>query len=82
MVARQRFENITRSTQYSISARIKSYSDVVRGLVALFQTTDDMSRLQFHQYVQGLDIQKYFPAIEALTYAPLVRDERRISDEG
>jgi len=75
--AQQRFENVTRSTQYSISARIKSYSDLVRGLVALFQTTDNMSRLQFHQYVQGLDIPQYFPAIEALTYAPLVPDSQR-----
>ena len=34
--ADQRFENLARSTQYAISARIKSYSDLTRGLVALF----------------------------------------------
>ena len=75
--ARQRFENITRSTQYSISARIKSYSDVVRGLVALFQTSDQVSRLQFHQYVRGLGVERNFPALEAVTFAPVVPDARR-----
>ncbi|HJV02873.1 MAG TPA: CHASE domain-containing protein [Burkholderiaceae bacterium] len=75
--AEQRFQNLTRSTQYSISARVKSYSDLVRGLVALFQTTDNLSRLQFHQYVASLDLPQHFPAIEALTWAPLVMDAQR-----
>jgi two-component system, sensor histidine kinase and response regulator len=75
--AEQRFQNLTRSTQYSISARVKSYSDLVRGLVALFQTTDNLSRLQFHQYVASLDLPQHFAAIEALTWAPLVTDAQR-----
>ncbi|HEU4845886.1 MAG TPA: CHASE domain-containing protein [Burkholderiaceae bacterium] len=75
--AEQRFQNLTRSTQYSISARVKSYSDLVRGLVALFQTTDQLSRLQFHQYVDSLDLPQHFAAIEALTWAPLVTDSQR-----
>ena len=75
--ARLRFDNLTRSTQYGISARIKSYSDVTRGLVALFQTTDNLSRQQFHQYVASLDMPKNFPAIEAVTYAPYVSDAGR-----
>jgi PAS domain S-box-containing protein len=70
--AGRRFENLARSTQYGISARIKSYADLTRGLVALFQTTDAVSRLQFHQYVASLDTPRYFPAIEALTWAPHV----------
>jgi two-component system sensor histidine kinase/response regulator len=92
--AGQRFENLARSTQYGISARVKSYADLTRGLVALFQTTDTVTRQQFHQYVDSLDTPRYFPAIEALTWAPLVTDaqraafvagvraDRSLSDEG
>src|SRR5437016_1137373 len=58
--ARLRFDNLTRSTQYGISARIKSYSDVTRGMVALFQTADHIGRQQFHQYVESLDIPQNF----------------------
>jgi PAS domain S-box-containing protein len=74
---RQRFDNLARSTQYSISARVKSYSDVVRGLVALFQTSDALSRKQFHQYVASLNLPQHFPAIEALNYAVPVSDAQR-----
>jgi PAS domain S-box-containing protein len=75
--ARQRFDSATRATQYSISARVKAYSDLVRGLVALFQTSDDLSRLQFNQYVNSLGLAQHFPAIEAITYAPQVTDAQR-----
>jgi signal transduction histidine kinase/HPt (histidine-containing phosphotransfer) domain-containing protein/CHASE1-domain containing sensor protein/ActR/RegA family two-component response regulator len=75
--AGQRFENLARSAQYGISARIKSYSDLTRGLVSLFQTTDSLTRQQFHHYVANLDIPRYFPAIEAVTWAPLVTDAQR-----
>nr|WP_315257852.1 CHASE domain-containing protein [uncultured Duganella sp.] len=75
--AAQRFENLARSTQYSISARIKSYADLTRGVAALFQTADQISRQQFSQYVASLDIPRYFPAIETLTWAPSVSDAQR-----
>jgi PAS domain S-box-containing protein len=72
-----RFENLARSTQYAISARIKAYSDLTRGLVALFQTSDNLSRQQFHQYVSGLDLPRQFPAIAMLSWAPVVTDAER-----
>ncbi|WP_348698652.1 CHASE domain-containing protein [Duganella fentianensis] len=74
-----RFDNLARNTQYSIAARIKSYSDITRGLVALFQTAPQISRLQFHQYVDSLAIARHFPAIETLNWAPLVSDSQRAS---
>ena len=75
--AQLRFDSLTRATQYSISARVKAYSDVTRGLVALFQTSDKLSRQQFRQYVTSLNIGQHFPAIEAITYAPYVTDAER-----
>ncbi|MEC5160575.1 CHASE domain-containing protein [Janthinobacterium sp. CG_S6] len=75
--ARQRFDNVARSTQYGLSARVKAYSDLVRGLVALFRTADSLSRGQFHEYVTGLDLPRHFPAIEALTYAQSLDDAQR-----
>ncbi|WP_426338423.1 CHASE domain-containing protein [Pseudoduganella sp. S-14] len=75
--AQLRFDNLNRATQYSISARVKAYSDVVRGLVALFQTTDHVTRLQFRQYVTSLNIGKHYPALEAINYAPNVPQAER-----
>jgi len=76
--ARQRFDGIARSAQYSLGARIKSYTDVVRGLRALFNTSDArVTRLQFHRYVEALAIREHFPAIEGVTFAEYVEDAGR-----
>ena len=75
--ARLRFDNLTRATQYSISARVKSYTDLVRGLVALFQTSEEPTRAQFHSYVKALDLQQHFPAIQSVNYAPDVSHAQR-----
>ncbi|QGZ38473.1 PAS domain S-box-containing protein [Pseudoduganella flava] len=75
--ARLRFDNATRATQYSIAASVKAYSDVLRSLVALFSTSDDLSRLQFSQYVASLDMTRHFPAIESINFAPEVRADQR-----
>ncbi|TFW19883.1 response regulator, partial [Massilia arenosa] len=76
--AQQRFDAVTRSAQYSLSARIRSYTDVVRGVVALFQAADEpVTRAQFHRYVEGLGVHEHFPAIETLNYAIAVHDSER-----
>jgi two-component system sensor histidine kinase/response regulator len=76
--ARLRFDGVARSAQYSLSARVKSYTDVVRSMVAVFQTHNEpMTRLQFHRYVASLDVPRYFPAIEGVNYASHVIDAER-----
>ncbi len=76
--ARLRFDSVTRSAQYSLAARIKSYTDVVRGMVAMFQTKEaPVTRLEFHRYVEALEIPRFFPAIEGVTWAEHVPHERR-----
>jgi PAS domain S-box-containing protein len=75
--ARVRFDNVARATQYSIGASVKAYSDVLRGLVALFHTSDGLSRRQFRQYVASLDVPRHFPAIETINFAPDVRHGER-----
>ena len=76
--ARLRFDSVARSAQYSLTARIKSYTDVVRGMVAMFQTKEaPVTRLEFHRYVDALEIPRYFPAIEGVTWAVYVPHEKR-----
>ena len=75
--ARARFEYLTRSTQYGIVARVKSYSELVRGVAAVFRTNDQLSRAQFHDYIDSLDVARQFPAVDAFTYTMLVSDAGR-----
>ena len=63
--ARQRFNGIARGAQSALAARLTTFSELVRGMTALFQAADaPVTRLQFHRYVEALDIARHFPAIE------------------
>ena len=72
---RERFTNHARTSQNTINARIKSYTDVLRGTASLFSTIEPVTREQFHDYVQGLNVRRNFPAIETINYAQYVRHE-------
>ncbi|MFL6671961.1 MAG: CHASE domain-containing protein [Massilia sp.] len=76
--ARHRFETIARGTQQRLGTAIESYTEVLRGVGALFQASEQpLTRRQFHRYVEGLDIASHFPAIETINFAPYVRDDER-----
>ncbi|MCG2584014.1 CHASE domain-containing protein [Massilia sp. TS11] len=76
--ARQRFEFVARNAQYSVSQRVKSYTDAVRGLVALFGASERLpDRVAFHRYVAGLDVATNFPAIESMNFSRHVREGER-----
>ncbi len=76
--AQRRFDNRARATQERLAGAIKSYTDATRALAALFASSDGpVTRLQFHRYVDRLDLRTHYPAIDAVTYAQVVRDAER-----
>ncbi|MDB5936623.1 MAG: histidine kinase [Massilia sp.] len=75
--ANNRFNNMARSVQSSINGRIKSYTDVLRGSASLFQISGDLTREQFHRYVDGLALEREFPGIEAINFARWVTEAER-----
>ncbi|NHZ83108.1 histidine kinase [Massilia sp. CCM 8695] len=75
--SRTRFAGLAQNARNTISARIKSYTHVLRGTVSLFQISEPLTRHQFHGYVKGLDVTRNFPAIENINYAQLVHDAER-----
>ncbi|WP_229518472.1 CHASE domain-containing protein [Massilia sp. PAMC28688] len=75
--SRQRFSAHAQNARNIIVARIKSYTDVLRGTASLFQTSYPLTRRQFHGYVQGLELARHFPAIETINFAEFVKDENR-----
>ncbi len=79
--SRQRFAAHAQNAANIIVARIKSYTDVLRGTASIFQTSYPLTRRQFHGYVGGLDLPRYFPAIEVINFAEYVRDENRADFE-
>jgi signal transduction histidine kinase len=75
--ANERFAAMARSAQSMLNGRIKSYADVLRGTSSLFQTTEHVTREQFHRYVKGLDLDTEFPGIETVNFARHITDAER-----
>ena len=75
--ARERFGQQARNAQYSIAARIKAYTDVLRGTASYFQASEHVTRSSFHRYVAGLDLPIHFAALDNINYTEFVRDEER-----
>jgi len=72
-VAQQRFERQASDAKHSIEARVNSYGEVLYGLAALFTSQDSVNRLQFHRYVESLDLKHRYPGFDVVNYAMLVR---------
>lgn len=67
--ARARFRGMARTAQHAIDTRIKSYSDVLRGMAGLFHVNPEATADDFRHYVEQLDTPRNFPGIEAMNYA-------------
>jgi signal transduction histidine kinase len=74
-VARLRFERQARDAVAVIDERIQFYSDILYGLRALFASQGPVNRLQFHRFVQSLDLKQRFPGFDVVNYAVYVRGE-------
>lgn len=70
--AQATFRNMARAAQYTIDARIKSYTDVLRGTAGLLRANPEASAEDFREYVEQLDTPRNFPGIEVINYARAV----------
>lgn len=70
--AQARFRGMARAAQYTIESRIKSYSDVLRGMAGLFHANPNAGADEFRRYVERLDTPRNFPGIEVMNYARTV----------
>ncbi|MET3233693.1 UNVERIFIED_ORG: diguanylate cyclase (GGDEF)-like protein [Burkholderia sp. 1263] len=71
--ARLRFDNDTRDVEQRIDTRIRLYSDVLVTMQALFSAGDDVSRSEFRDFVNGLNLPERYPGFQTLNYAPYIR---------
>lgn len=71
-VARLRFERQASNAVAVIEERIQFYSDGLYGLRALFASQGPVNRLQFHRFVESLDLKHRFPGFDVVNYAVYV----------
>jgi signal transduction histidine kinase len=79
--ANEKFTSLVRSAQFTILGRVKSYSDVLYATVSLFHLNPNVSGEDFRVFVEGLQLDKYFPGVEAVNYATYVTEANRAAFE-
>jgi PAS domain S-box-containing protein len=72
-LARARFERQANDANGIIENRLRSYTDVLFALKALFASEKSVDRLRFHDYIQSLDLKDRYPGFDSLNYAAHVR---------
>src|SRR5262249_14610150 len=68
-VTRLRFERQARDALAVLKERIQFYSDSLYGLRALFASQGPVSRLEFHRFIESLDLKNRFPGFDVVNYA-------------
>jgi signal transduction histidine kinase len=72
-VARLRFEREANNAHSIIEDRLRTYSDVLYALRALFASQGPVNRAQFHRFIDSLDLKLRYPGFISLNYAAYVR---------
>jgi signal transduction histidine kinase len=75
--AEQRFLNHAQYSQNVIAVRIKQYTDLLRGAASMIQSTDILTHRQFHNYVDGLELEKHYPAVDSINFALHITEAQR-----
>jgi signal transduction histidine kinase len=85
---RERFEEITVSTERAVDRRMQTYIDAMLDGRGLFAASESVTREEWEDYVAGSDLERRYPGIQAIAYAERVpledreAHERRIRAQG
>jgi PAS domain S-box-containing protein len=75
--AQARFEKWTHQVEDDIQDRIDRYVALLRGAAGLLAAQPDLSAPQFRAFVDRLDINRNYPGIRGIGYAPVITADQR-----
>ena len=74
---RTRFDDTTQAIQEAIERRNRTYLDAMFGARGLFYASESVTREEWDKYVEGIEPNKRFEGLQALSYAERVELEER-----
>ena len=78
---RERFEEITVSTERAVDRRMQTYIDAMLDGRGLFAASESVTREEWEDYVAGSELERRYPGIQAIAYAERVPLEGREAHE-
>lgn len=67
-----RFAITFHETTQSVTEKIRSYEQMLRASQGLFESSDDISRNEFRNYAQKLDLEAFYPGIQGVGYVTII----------
>jgi signal transduction histidine kinase len=74
---RLRFERASDAVVAAITSRIDAYTAMLLGGAGLFAASSDVTRHEFHRYVERLELVPRYPGVQGIGYARLIRAGER-----
>ncbi|TLS75955.1 diguanylate cyclase [Mariprofundus erugo] len=73
--AQDNFNFAVEDARQKIIQRMLEYEQVLRGGVALFEASDEVTRIDWHNYVSTLKIDLYYPGIQGIGFASVLKPD-------
>lgn len=70
---RARFDNLVRQDVENVNQRLSNYITMLQGAAGLFSASDEVTREEFHRYVDHLQLQEQFSGVQGIGYSRRVR---------
>jgi diguanylate cyclase (GGDEF)-like protein len=79
--ARSRFETVAIGVANDVQSRIRAYGDVLFALRGLFDSSDKVTRDEFHQFAQALSLGERYPGVTNISFAARVPHAKKLQFE-
>lgn len=86
--AKKLFESRVYENLDHIDRRMQKYENVLRSGIAFIHASGDVGRREWHQFVESLQIRKYYPGFQGIGFSVMLRPddvtttEQKMRDEG
>lgn len=70
--AETKFTRIAKEHSDAIERRVLRYENALRSGVAFFQGSNEVDRGEWHQFVETLNLKKYFPGVQGIGYSAML----------
>ena len=76
--ARSRFGTVALGVANDVQSRIRAYGDVLFALRGLFDSSNEVTRDEFHQFAQALSLGERYPGATNISFAPRVPHAKKL----
>ncbi len=79
--ARSRFETVAIGVANDVQSRIRAYGDVLYAIRGLFDSSNGVTRDEFHQFAQALSLGERYPGATNISFAARVPHAKKLQFE-